>query len=410
MEPLPFLTADLPGIGGRLKCRPSDFQVDEIPLYEPSGRGTHTYFSLEKTGLSTERAVDLVAKALGVRRRDVGYAGLKDARAVTRQTVSIEHVEPERVRALSIPGLEVKWVERHTNKLKLGHLKGNRFSIKVRDADDFSLASVEAVLAVLTRRGVPNYFGPQRFGLRGDNGRIGLAALRGDYDEALAVMLGRPTNQDRDDVLAARQRFEAGDFEAAARAWPYQFNDRRQACRALARFNGSAERAWRSLRWPWRRMYLSAMQSDLFNRVVARRLEQIDRVLEGDLAMKHANRAVFQVTDADTEQPRAEAFEISPTGPLFGRRMTQPQGPPATIEAEVLSEAGLSADQFTKRASERIDGARRALRVRPENVEAAIGEDDHGQFVSLEFCLPSGSYATALLREVCKTPSNPNKP
>jgi tRNA pseudouridine13 synthase len=133
-------------------------------------------------------------------------------------------------------------------------------------------------------------------------------------------------------------------------------------------------------------------------------------VLEGDLAMKHANRAVFLVADAKAEQPRAEAFEISPTGPLFGSRMTQPQGPVAAIEAEVLTASGLAAQQFAKRAAERIDGARRALRVRPENVQAAVGEDGHGRFVGLEFGLPSGSYATALLREVCKTPSSPNKP
>lgn len=403
VEALPFLTADLPGIGGRWKCRPADFQVDEIPIYKPSGRGTHTYFGIEKTGLSTERAIEAVANALGVHRRDVGYAGLKDAQAIARQTLSIEHVEPDRVRALSIPGLEVKWVDRHTNKLKLGHLQGNRFSIKVREADDLSLSKVEAVLAVLTRRGMPNYFGPQRFGLGGDNGRIGLAVLRGRYDEALAIMLGRPDNDDRDDVLTARRCFEAGDFEAAARAWPYHFNDRRQACRAMARFQGSAKRAWQSLRWPWRRMYLSAMQSELFNRVVARRLEQIDRVLEGDLAMKHANGAVFLVTDAEAEQPRAEAFEISPTGPLFGRRMTQPRGAPAIIEADALAEVGLSAETLAQQSGERIDGARRALRVRPEDIEAAVGEDDHGRFLGLHFSLPAGSYATALLGEVCKT-------
>ena len=402
MAELPLLTAELPGIGGRLKVHPEDFQVEEIPLYPPSGRGTHTYLWIEKTGLSTERAIELIADALGLRRRDVGYAGLKDARAITRQMLSAEHVDPNRVAALSIPGVTVLRTERHTNKLKLGHLKGNRFSIKVRQADVFSIERVEAVLEVLVRRGVPNYFGPQRFGLRGDNGRVGLAAVKGDYDEALAVMAGRPADDDRGDILAARGHFDAGNYQAAARAWPHPFNDRRQACRAMARFNGSARRAWRSLRWQWRRMFLSAMQSELFNRVVARRLDTLDRVLEGDLAMKHANGAVFRVNDPAAEQPRADDFEISPTGPLVGRRMTEPQNVPADLEAEVLAKVGLSRAMLVNESGERIDGARRALRVRPEDAEATVGQDDHGQFVQLCFSLSSGSYATVLMGEVCK--------
>ena len=258
------------------------------------------------------------------------------------------------------------------------------------------------VLSVLVNRGMPNYFGPQRFGLRGDNGRIGLAAVRGDYDQAMALMLGRPAAGDTGGILTARRRFDAGDYQAAARAWPYAFKDRRRACLAMARFKGSAKRAWHSLPWPSRRMFLSAMQSELFNRVVARRLDMIDRLLDGDLAMKHANGAVFRVTSAADEQPRADVFEISATGPLFGRRMTEPQLVPADIEAAVLSETGLAPNMLTKEAGERLDGARRALRVRPEQVEAASGQDEHGPFVLLRFSLPAGSYATVLLDEVCK--------
>ncbi len=398
----PHLTTDIPGIGGGIKVRDGDFEVEELPLYAPSGAGTHTYLWVEKTGLTTERAVERLANALGVRRRDVGYAGLKDARAVTRQMLSVEHVDPERIGKLCVTGIRVLDVYRHTNKIKLGHLRGNRFAIKIRDADTSAIDRAKGVLEVLTRRGMPNYFGPQRFGLRGDNGRIGLAALSGDYDEALAVMLGRPDEADPDDIKTARRLFDTGDFRAAGRAWPYAYADRRQACQALARAGGRAKRAWRSLRWPTRRMFLSALQSELFNQVVARRLDHLDRVLDGDLAMKHANGAVFRVTDALAEGPRAEAFEISPTGPLFGRRMTEPEGVPAEIEGSALSQAGLSRSAFNDPAKERIDGARRPLRVRPEGSEVTVGSDDLGRFVQLRFSLPAGSYATVLVEEVCK--------
>ncbi|MCH7813494.1 MAG: tRNA pseudouridine(13) synthase TruD, partial [Planctomycetes bacterium] len=179
MIELPYQTADSPGIGGRIKTEARDFRVEELPLYRPSGTGTHTYFGIEKTGLTTQQAVSRLAAALGKRPRDVGYAGLKDARAVTCQTLSVEHVDPQRVERLDLPGIRIQWVDRHTNKLKLGHLAGNRFLIKIREVADPSLPGVEAVLAALTRRGLPNYFGPQRFGRRGDNAAIGRAALQG---------------------------------------------------------------------------------------------------------------------------------------------------------------------------------------------------------------------------------------
>jgi len=410
MAELPFLTAELPGTGGVIKRQADDFVVEEIPLYRPSGTGTHLYLQIEKRGLTTEQAVEAVARAAGVRRRDIGYAGLKDARAVARQTLSVEHVEPDRLRKLAVPGLRILALDRHTNKLKLGHLAGNRFAVRVREAVSDAARRAEPVVEVLTHRGVPNYFGPQRFGLRGDNGCIGLAALRGDYDEAIALMLGRPNEADGEPILSARRHFEAGDYRAAADAWPRVFRDRRRACLAMGSNRGKTRRVWRSLDWHSRRMYLSALQSALFNQVVARRLGGIDRVLVGDLAQKHANRAVFRVEDAETEQPRCAAFEISATGPLFGRRMTVPEGEPAAIEAAVLDEAGLSTELLSDQASERIDGARRSLRVVAGEVELETGQDQHGPWLGLRFTLPPGAYATTLLREVCKHdhPALPN--
>ncbi|HUU82250.1 MAG TPA: tRNA pseudouridine(13) synthase TruD [Phycisphaerae bacterium] len=404
MHARPYLTADLPGIGGTVKHRYEDFQVHEIPRYEPSGTGTHTYFCVEKAGLTTEQAVRRIASALNVRPRDVGYAGLKDAHAVTRQVLSLEHVDPQSVERLDLPGIRILWVNRHTNKLKLGHLAGNRFTVLVRDADDFSVEPVRAVLDVLARRGMPNYFGRQRFGHRGHNAEVGLAALGGDFDEALAVMLGRPGEADTGAVLTARQHVERGDYLAAADTWPAAFDHERRACRALARC-GDARRAWQSLDWKARRLYLSALQSDLFNRVVAARIENLDRLMTGDLAVKHVNGVVFPVADSRTEQPRCEAFEISPTGPLFGRKMRQPTGLPFDVEARALAEAGLSPTAFTEKAAERMDGTRRPLRVRPQDAEADTGRDDDGPYVRIRFSLPPGAYATTLLREVCKTDS-----
>ena len=143
---LPRLTHDLPGTGGRIKEQPDDFIVEEIPLYLPSGEGTHLFLLIEKRNVTTFRAIQLLARRLGRNQREFGVAGLKDAAAVTRQYVSIEHVAPEEVDGLDLPGIKVVDRTMHRNKLKRGHLKGNRFSVVIRDPFAGSEERARAVL------------------------------------------------------------------------------------------------------------------------------------------------------------------------------------------------------------------------------------------------------------------------
>ncbi len=122
-------------------------------------------------------------------------------------------------------------------------------------------------------------------------------------------------------------------------------------------------------------------------------------------AWKHVNGACFLVDDAAVEQPRCDDFEISPTGPLFGFRMTPPRGEPSEIEARIFAESGLTRGDFLGRGLHRIKGARRPLRVPLADLALNADRDDDGDYVELRFTLPPGSYATVLLREVCKTPA-----
>jgi len=401
-SPAPYLTADLPGVGGRIKRYDEDFLVEELPLYAPCGNGTHTYFVIEKRGLTTLAAAKLVARTLGRAPRDIGYAGLKDAHAVTRQTFSVEHVEPARVQGLDLARLRVLSVDRHTNKLKLGHLAGNRFAIKMRDAVEGVLPAARAIVDFLATRGVPNYFGPQRFGARGDNALVGLAVLHGDFADAMAQLLGRPAPVDCGEVRRARQLFDQGRWDEAATAWPTAFGEQARICRALAKAGGDLPSGWRAVDHTLRKLYLSAVQSELFNRVVARRMATMHRLEPGDLAWKHRNGAVFLVEDPAREQPRCDSLEISPTGPLFGRRMTDPAGRPAQIEAEILASSGVDLHTLTRGEGRRLQGARRPLRVPVSSPMVEGGTDERGPFLRLTFDLPPGAYATSLLREVCK--------
>ncbi|HOJ74563.1 MAG TPA: tRNA pseudouridine(13) synthase TruD [Phycisphaerae bacterium] len=403
VDQLPFLTSAIPGVGGVIKQRPEDFVVDEVPLYEASGSGTHVYFRIEKVGLPTTQAVQEIARALGRQKYEIGYAGLKDADAVTRQTLSLEHVDPARVEALSVPGVKVLSVSRHTNKLKLGHHRGNRFTIKLRQVDAGRVDDARSILDVLMRRGVPNYFGPQRFGVRGDTWEIGRALVRKDFDEALAVMLGRPSPVDRGKILEARQLFDRGEYDAAAAAWPYMYRNERRACRELARTRGKAFKALRAVDQQARRFYISAFQSMLFNQIVARRIETLDTLMAGDLAWRHPQGAVFRVEDVAKEQPRCDAFEISPTGPLFGHRMTEPDGEPGRMERGLLEEENLGGVEWLEDGKRRTPGGRRPLRFKPHDAGVTAGRDDAGDYIEVTFFLESGCYATTVLREITKS-------
>jgi tRNA pseudouridine13 synthase len=138
--------------------------------------------------------------------------------------------------------------------------------------------------------------------------------------------------------------------------------------------------------------------------VLARRMEagNFDQLLAGDLAFKHDNGACFMVEDVGAERPRAAAFEGSPTGPLVGYRMSLPTGEPLTIEEAVMAETALHPEDFKKENAEKVKGARRPLRVKPEDIDMSGGVDEHGPQITVAFTLPAGSFATVLLRELTK--------
>jgi tRNA pseudouridine13 synthase len=399
---LPHSTPDLPGIGGSIKQRPEDFFVQEIPLYEPSGQGEHVYCEIEKIGLSTFDAIDRVARALNVSPRDIGYAGLKDAAAITRQLFSIQGADESAVMNLHLPQMSVKWAARHGNKLRLGHLRGNRFAVKIRHVNPTDVVKLTPLIRRLQERGMPNYFGEQRFGRRGNNHLLGAALLGDDNAQALKILLGSPDpSLDNPQQLAARQAFDRGDFPASMKLWPRSSGMER---RILARFikTQNPTAAVRAVDQRVRRLWISALQSDLFNQAVARRIASLDKLLPGDLAEKHDNGAVFRVVDASVEQPRCDAFQISPTGPLIGYRMTLPEGQPLQIEEEIFASRGIRPADFRAAGRLKVKGARRSLRVRPTEVELAAGVDEHGPHVTAAFTLPAGSFATVFLRELMK--------
>lgn len=408
------LTADLPPIGGVVRARAEDFLVDEEPLYHPGGQGEHIYLYIEKRGLSTTQVADALAKHFGVAKSAVGYAGMKDTRAVTRQVFSVHTPGKtyEDFPDLAIEGAAALWADMHANKLRVGHLKGNRFSIRIRGVRATDARTAWAVLERLESEGVPNFLGEQRFGARAANHDLGRLDVLGRAPELLDSLLGPGHDDDDDDVRLreARGAYARGDFGAALRGTPRRMEAESAALRALAR-GEAPDRAVRAIPGRVRQLWANALQSFAFNRVLSERLDagSLGALRAGDLAWKHENGAVFQVDDATASDPgtldRLARVEISPSGPLWGPSMTQAAGAAGASEDAALASMGVSLDDigaWSKRTRCAAPGARRPLRVPLLDPDAEGGVDEHGEYVRVAFELPAGAFATAVLREIMK--------
>ena len=304
------------------------------------------------------------------------------------------------------PKLKILDVTRHTNKLKVGHLKGNRFKIRLRNLNhpvQEAVPVAERVMEILATKGVPNYFGPQRFGYRVDSHLLGGALIKKNTPDFYDILLGRPDLDTNDEFIPARELYEQGQYEEAFYQWHSAFGEHRKALKTLIRLNGNINRAFRQFDKHLLLLFVAAWQSNLFNRVLAERMPNIDKILDGDMAYKHANGASFCVKDAATEQPRCDGFDIRPTGPLIGTRMARLTGPAGEIENALLDTVELTEDDHKRLKKYGGVGGRRPLRFKPEQTKIAPGTDEHGDYLELHFNLPSGCYATVLLREITKS-------
>ena len=404
-----YLTADLPGVQGDFKRDLDDFIVEEVPLYHPVDHGEHCFFEVEKSDLSTLEALERLARELSVSPGEFGFAGLKDRKGITRQVFSVRLVPPERILALNLQQMRVLWARLHTNKLRVGHLRGNRFRIRLRNVEP-DPEKVNRIIEEIRRKGLPNFYGPQRFGNRGDAFRIGRALLLHDYDHAVRRLLGYPSQTEKNPhVVEARRRYMAGDLKGSLEEYPRSYRQERHILEYLIRTRGNARGAIRLLSEPVRKLYFSAYQSYLFNRILERRLEESanipGRLFPGDLAWIHRSGAVFRVIDLEREQPRADDFEISPSGPIFGMKMIRAEGVQAKIEEDLLGIEGLPVTAFHQlMPGLHMEGGRRPLRVPLRELHHELVGGD----LLLEFFLPKGSYATTFLREIMKSDELPS--
>ncbi len=292
----------MPLAHGVIRSCPEDFIVEEIPRVHPEGEGSHLWLWVEKRSANTDWVARELASAFGCHQREIGFAGMKDRHAVTRQwfSVPVTDAAEQTIDEFRIEGVRILESHKHTRKLKRGTLDGNRFQLRIRDFEGDTAQTIQR-LEHIQANGVPNYFGPQRFGHQGRNVEQG-------------------------------------------------FN--------LLQKNARLKRNKKSI-------YLSAIRSFLFNHVLAERVRNgtWNTIIGGELAMLDGTRSIFpcELTDADIED-RCKRLDIHPTGPMPGEGGTQPQGDAAELEQCVIQNWP---ELVGVLVSQRVESSRRALRLFP---------------------------------------------
>ncbi len=293
-----------PPLVARLRASPEDFQVEEILGYDADGAGEHALLWVEKRGANTDWVARELAKFAGVAQVAVGYAGLKDRHAVTRQAFSVQLAGKPDPDWSAFPHAEVKVLAatRHSRKLKRGALRGNRFMLTLREVQG-DRTDAERVLEQMALRGVPNYFGEQRFGREG-----------GNVDQARAMFGGRRVERDKRSFL------------------------------------------------------LSAARSHIFNNVLAARVERgaWDSPLDGEIWSLAGSRSWFGPEPfTDVLADRLARADIHPSGALWGQREPPTQGEAGALEREI---GAANDDLVTGLAAARMDQERRPLRLMPKDL------------------------------------------
>ncbi|MBA2479449.1 MAG: tRNA pseudouridine(13) synthase TruD [Planctomycetes bacterium] len=373
------------GANGRLIAGSAWFHVIEEPVYTPSGAGEHLYVEIEKEGLTTDAVVEALAKVCGKRPRDIGFAGRKDRHAVTRQWFSVHFGDEARLAALPDASprgrITVTATGRHGNKIRLGHLAGNRFRLGLADVRREALT---ASLAVLAQEGIRNRFGPQRFGVHGATLAIARAWGRGDHDGAIAL------------IVDPSGAWRVGD------AIPTGFRSGPEGSVFAALRRGALPAAALSAAGdPMRKLAASAAQSAVFNAVLDARAAAgiLHRFRVGDLGLT-VRGAPFAVTAEELESTNQRAapgvLDAFTSGPLPGTRRLAPS-PEVEVEERAWSAAcGVDWSWMGDGGVFESPGERRAS-VTPFRSPPILSESDGTTW--LEFSLGSGSYATEVLAQ-----------
>lgn len=330
-----------------------DFVVTEEPLYEFSGEGEHLILKIRKKDLATWDALEIIAKFVGCKSRDIGYAGLKDKNAMTIQCISINKKYEEKLKSFNHANIKILNTTYHNNKIKVGHLKGNKFFIRLKRVNLIDCRKIEEALGKIVTYGMPNYFGFQRFGIEGDNYKKGKAIIDGTLKEKRRNL----------------KQMYINSYQS------YLFN------------------SWLSKRIEISKLVDAFEPKEICERLnlpldVVKRMKKQKhplKIMTGDLLSHYPFGKIFTIDDLETESDKFFQRDRVPTGLLSGKRVKNSEGLAYEIEKEFQEQTG-------------EDGARRFAWIFPTEVESNYKEEKN--WMELQFFLPKGSYATELIAEI----------
>ncbi len=407
------------GIGGRIKDEAEHFYVEEIAkLPDLHKDGRYTIIKVKKVNWDTMNFARVLAKILRISQKRIEYAGTKDKKAVSVQYFSISNLDDDRfqkLKEIKIKDAEIEVIGKARKPIKLGDLIGNRFKVRVVDADNGN--KIKSIWAELEKKGVPNYFGLQRFGsIRFITHEVGKYLLKRDYETAFWIYVAKPYEGENEEVRKIREElWNSRDPKIGLKEFPKYLRYERILLQKL-REGKSEEDAILSLPKNLKMMFIHAYQSYVFNRLLSARIEEfgnLKSVEVGDIA----DFVQFVLLDTVYPYPREDFTRITRTNyervkflisegraflalPLPGYETELGDDWASQKVKSILEEDEISLQDFRHEHPELSSkGSYRVADMLLSSFEYSCSEDG----IEFSFFLPKGCYATSLLREFTKT-------
>jgi len=394
-----------PPMGGEIKKEPEDFRVEEVIELSLAEEGDFAVIRVEKKNWETLKFVRALARSLGVSQKRISFAGTKDKRALTVQYFSVSGVKREQLERVSLKDAKIEFLGYSKREIRLGDLLGNLFRVRVSGAKDGEL--FEATREELREKGIPNFFGEQRFGTRGLTHEVGKLILQGNYVEAFWTFVAKPSEAEGEELRKLREElWNSRDPVYGIKELPKHLNYEKTLLQKL-REGKSEEEALLSLPKTLKMMFVHAYQSYVFNKLLSQRIEdfgELKTVLEGDWACfityKTKKPSFTDFAKVGLNKSRIEFLIAENLAvlalPLVGYE-TKLEGW-SRIALDFLAEDNLEISSFkTKHKEFSSSGSYRAACL-PLAVTELKFEGE-----SFDFYLPAGCYGTVLLREFIKS-------
>jgi len=414
-----YYMTDCDGTGGRLKKEPQDFVVEEIADEHPrSENGRYTIADITSTNWETNRLIRLLSRSMRISREKVGFAGTKDKRAVTTQRMSFE-CEPSKLDLVELEDIQINHVFRSDRPVRMGDLKGNRFTINVRDTDTSPAETKDTVSKILAEiqetGGFPNYYGIQRFGIaRPVTHLVGEQIVRGDLRKAVEIYLFHPSEFEDEEIRNARQILSRcdGDYSSIDFILPKLMGFEQTLVDYLRQNPGDYKGAIESMPTNLQMMFTHAYQSYLYNFMLSRRMEEgmpLNEPVEGDTVIpvdadgvpSHEEPVTVTQKNIRLVQKQVSKGKAYVAASVFGSDGRFSEGRMGEIERKVISDAGLVAEDFIIPGLPHCcaSGDWREILCKVSDLSWDTTDDGY----SLRFYLTKGNYATCLMREFLKT-------